>query len=108
MIKVIDGKRYNTETAEKVFGYWNGCSASDFSYRTKTLYRTKNGAWFLHHKGGARTDMAVSVGNNGTGGSEDIEPVNGDDAFGFLQAHSDAKEAVVAIDKHFADRVQDA
>jgi hypothetical protein len=108
MIKVIEGKRYNTETAEDVFGYWNGCSTSDFRYRTKHLYRSKNGAWFLHHVGGARTDMAVSVGNNGTGGSEDIEPITDDDAFGFLQSHSDDSEAIAAIDKYFADRVQDA
>jgi hypothetical protein len=108
MIKVIDGRRYNTGTAEKVFGYWNGCSRSDFRFRTKHLYRTKNGAWFLHHDGGALSDMSVSVGSNGRGGSEDIEPVNDDDAFGFLQANSDDTEALEAIDKYFADRVQDA
>lgn len=108
MIKIIDGKRYNTEKAECVFSYWNGYSTSDFHYRTKTLYRTQGGAWFIHHEGGALTDMAVSVGNGGKGGSEDIEPVSDEDAFGFLQAHSDDSEALEAIEKHFANRVQDA
>lgn len=108
MIKVIDGKRYNTETAELVFWYTNGNMRTDFKYRSKALYLTKKGNWFIHHEGGALTDMAVSVGNNGWGWGEDIEPVTGDDAFGFLQAHSDESEASEAIDKYFADRVQDA
>lgn len=30
MIKVIDGKRYNTETAELIFTRWNGYPRSDF------------------------------------------------------------------------------
>lgn len=108
MIKVIDGKRYNTDTAECVFSHWNGYSRSDFKFRTKKLYRTKNGTWFMHHEGGAMSDMAVNVGNNGRGGSEDIEPVSPDDAYGFLEAHSDDSDALEAITLHFADRVQDA
>lgn len=80
----------------------------DFKRREKTLYRTSKGAWFLHHVGGAMTDMAVSVGNNGYGGSEDIEPIDEDDAFGFLQAHSDESDAVAAIEEYFNDHVEDA
>jgi len=108
MIKVIDGKRYNTETATLVFFHSNGAYSSDFNYRTKTLYVTKNGSWFIHHVGGPMTDMAVSVGNNGRGGSEGIEPVCGDDAYGFLEAHSDETDAQQAIQEHFAFRVVDA
>ena len=108
MIKVIDGKRYNTETAELVFHYWNGYPSNDFKWRIKKLFVTKKGNWFILHDGGAMTDMAVSAGGNGTCGSSDIEPVSADDAFGFLQANSDDSEAVEAIDKYFADRVQDA
>ena len=108
MIKVIDGKRYNTETAEQVYSYWNGMGRTDFRFRSKDLYLTKKGVWFIHHEGGAMSDMAVPVGSNGWGGSEDIEPVSAEDAFGFLQAHSDESKAAEAIDKYFADRVQDA
>jgi hypothetical protein len=107
MIKVIDGKRYNTETALSVFSYWNGYGRSDFQYRTKRLYLTKKGAWFLHHEGGAMSDMAVSV-RGGRGGSEDIEPVSDDDAYGFLESHSDEPDAQAAIDKYFHDRVIEA
>lgn len=108
MIKVIDGKRYNTDTAESIHEYSNGHFTSDFRFRTKDLMRTTKGAWFIHHVGGAMSDMSVGVGSNGRGGSEDIEPVSDDDAYGFLEAHSGEAGAEAAIDKHFADRVQDA
>ena len=108
MIKIINGKRYNTETAEEVYCYWNGYSRSDFKFRIKTLYLTKKGAWFIHHDGGAMSDMAVSCGSGGRSGSEDIEPIDAEDAFGFLQAHSDESEAVEAIEKYFASMVEEA
>ena len=108
MIRVIDGFRYNTATAEPIFTWTNGHFVDDFKFRQKRLYLTKKGAWFIWHSGGALTDMAISVGNNGTCGSDDIEPIGDDDAYGFLQAHSDDKEALEAIDKYFADRVEDA
>lgn len=108
MIKIIDGKRYNTETAELVFEYANGHNCGDFQYRSKDLYRTKGGAWFIHHFGGAMTDMSVPCGNNGRGGSSDIEPVSDTDALGFLEAHSDDNAALAAIEKYFADDVVDA
>ena len=108
MIQVIHGLRFNTDTSELVFNHWNGRSTSDFGYRSKTLYRTSKGAWFIHHVGGALTDMSVSVGNNGRGGSADIEPVCENDAYGFLEAHSDDSEAMAAIEKFYSDRIQEA
>jgi len=107
MIKVIDGKRYNTETAELIFTRWNGYPRSDFKFRAKQLFRTKNGAWFMFHEGGAMSDMATSHGNS-RGWGEDIEPVNDDDAYGFLESHSDEKQASEAIEKYFSDRIVDA
>ena len=108
MIKVIDGKRYNTETAELVYDYDNGAVWGDFRYRSKTLYVTKAGAWFLHHVGGASSDMAKSLGNGSRSGSSDIEAINADDAYGFLEAHSNDSEALAAIEKYFPDRVVEA
>lgn len=108
MIKVIDGKRYNTDTAEHVFSRDNGQLCTDFRHRSKDLYRTSKGAWFIHHVGGPLTDMAVSVGNGHTGGSQRIEPVCDEDAYGFLEKHSDDTQAREAIEKYFADQVEDA
>ena len=64
MKKIIDGKVYNTETAEEVARYANGRSYSDFHYLDETLYRTKKGAWFIHGCGGAMTGWAESCGDN--------------------------------------------
>lgn len=108
MIKIMGGKRYDTDRAERVFHYWNGYGAGDFKYRTKSLYRTANGAWFIHHEGGALTDMARSAGSSGVSGSSDIEAICEDDAYGFLEAHSDDDEALVAIETYFSNRVKEA
>jgi hypothetical protein len=107
MIQVIGGKRYDTAKATLVYSWWNGHNSTDFKYRHKRLYRTASGAWFIHHEGGAMTDMAQSRGRQTTGG-ESIEPVSNEDAYGFLESHSDEAKAVAAIEAHFADRVQDA
>jgi len=107
MIRVIDGKRYDTDKAELIFSWDNGRGCGDFRQREKSLFRTSKGAWFIYHSGGPMTDMSVAVGD-GMGGSEDIEPVDADDAYGFLEAHSDDRDALRMIDEHFADRVEDA
>jgi hypothetical protein len=50
------------------------------------------------------TDMAISVGSNSYGGSEDIEPISEKDALRFLESHDGAEEAL----KYFADQIEEA
>jgi len=107
MLRIIAGKRYNTELAELVCHFSNGRSTSDFRYRIKRLYRTVRGVWFIHHEGGAMTDMARNAGDSVYGG-EAIEPVSDQEAFSFLQAHSDQADARQGIATYFASSVQDA
>ena len=104
MKRIIDGKRYDTEKAVHIHGWDNGNFTNDFRYRSKDLYRTKSGRWFIHHTGGALTDMAKSAGNNSTTGSEDIEPVSAEDAFRFLVSHDGEDEA----EELFPEKIQDA
>lgn len=104
MKKIIDGKRYDTDTADCVYGWDNDRYGNDFRYRSKSLYRTKNGAWFIHHTGGAMTDMAVSIGSGSMTGSTDIEIITDDDAFAFLCTHGGGDQA----EKYFRDRIEDA
>jgi hypothetical protein len=61
MKSIIDRKRYDTTTAEEIADWWNGCSNSDFHHCNETLYRTKNGAWFLHGIGGPLSPYAESL-----------------------------------------------
>lgn len=58
MKKIINGKRYDTETAEEI-GFWSTeRSVTDFSYCEETLYRKRTGEFFIHGGGGARTKYA--------------------------------------------------
>ena len=69
MKRVIDGKIYDTKTAEEICEL--PCSAqgkSDFRYHDTDLYRTKRGAYFLAGEGGAMSMWAQSVGNAYTWG----------------------------------------
>lgn len=104
MKKVIDGKLYDTETAELVHEWSNGRYGNDFRNRSKDLYRTKKGNWFLYHVGGPMTDMARSCGNNSMSGSADIEPVSATDALRFLETHDGADVAL----QYFAEQIEEA
>ena len=69
MKKVIDGKVYNTETAEEI-GHWhNGYSCGDFNNCEESLYVTKKGQYFLSGEGGAFSRYAIHHGNSSGGGS---------------------------------------
>lgn len=63
MKKILNGKMYNTETAELCGSYSNNKSYSDFGYIHECLYRKKNGKFFLHCEGGAMTIYAEHYGN---------------------------------------------
>lgn len=104
MKKIINGKVYNTETSELILEWWNGRGTNDFTHRSKDLYRTKKGAWFLHHIGGAMTDMARSCGSNSWTGSEDIEPIGESDVLAFLETHGGEE----VLEKYFADKIEEA
>ena len=80
MKRVIEGMCYDTEKAEKVEAWGNRLSSSDFHYCRETLYKTKNGRFFLHGDGGALTQWSEPVGNNGRGGCEKIVPMTSEEA----------------------------
>ena len=96
MRAIIDGKRYDTDTATCVAGYWNGLGKSDFRCLEEDLYRTPKGAWFLAGKGGALTAYAKPWGDGTTGG-EAIRPLADDEARRWLEARNE----VEAIEAHF-------
>ena len=54
MYKVINGKKYNTDTA-KLLGTWYAeYSPTDFNYYGESLYRTKSGNFFMYGEGKAK------------------------------------------------------
>lgn len=75
MKKIINGKKYDTETAEKIGDWGNGCYPNDFRVYSETLYRKKTGEYFLHGSGGPLSKYGVAVGN-GMGWGAIIQPLS--------------------------------
>lgn len=103
-VRIINGKRYNTETAITVAGYDNGLGRSDFHYVYEDLYRTPKGAWFLVGEGGALTKYAQPCGNNATCGGSEWAVFDEDEAFEWLQRHGKTE----ALEKYFSARIEEA
>ena len=105
MKRIIDGKRYNTETATEVAdvsprGFYRG----DFRWEDTDLYRTKNGRWFLAGEGGPMSRWARSAGLNSYSGGEGIHVLDADEARALLEQHGETEE----IEKYFSAVVEDA
>jgi len=102
MKRVIRGKIYNTATAELLHDWSNGYPYSDFAYCRKSLYKTKNGAYFIAGCGGAKSEYAECYGNSVSGG-EGIEIIQKDDAVAWLEDHKGEE----ALEKYFASELEE-
>jgi hypothetical protein len=103
MKKIIDGKRYDTETATFVASASANCSTSDFGWWEESLFVTKKGAWFTHGKGGPMTSYGVTEYGS-THGSEDIRPKIKDEAKSWLEKH----DFVGSLEEYFGSELEDA
>lgn len=92
MKKIINQKRYDTDTAKEM-GYdcYNG-SRSDFQWWQETLYRKQTGEFFLHGEGGAMSRYAEAVGNSSWCGGERIMPLTVEEAQKWAEKHLTADE----------------
>ena len=90
MKQVIDGKIYDTETAEEIHAWSNGYYGSDFNHCRKTLYRTAKGAYFVHGIGGPLSEYREPAGDGWNGG-EDIIPLDRMDVIPWLEKHEGAE-----------------
>lgn len=89
--QIINGKMYNTKTAEFLGKFWKGESYSDFNFVHEGLFRKKNGEFFVAGEGGARTEYASSVGNSRCEGSK-IFPFTLDEAKEWAEKHLSAEK----------------
>jgi hypothetical protein len=103
MKAIINGKRYDTKTAECVAEWTNGHYTRDFYYCSEDLYRTMKGNWFVHGEGGALSKYAKSYGNS-WGGSEEIRALTLEEARDWLEARNE----VDTLEKYFEETVEDA
>ena len=86
MKQIINGKKYDTETAKKVGSWSNGYSYSDFSSCTEELYRKRTGEYFLYGIGGPMSRYSQSYGNT-TSGGEKIIPMTEAEARKWAEEH---------------------
>ena len=91
MKKVIDGKRYDTDTAT-LMGSDSYSNTRDFKHWTEELYRKNNGEYFLYGAGGPMTKYAQSVGQNEWCGGEKIIPLTPDAARKWAEEHLDGED----------------
>lgn len=91
MKKIINGKKYNTDTAKLIgsvgYGY-----PSDLEYWTESLYLKKTGEFFIHGKGGAMSKYARRTGQNEWSGGEEIRPLSLEEAWEWAEKYLDADE----------------
>jgi hypothetical protein len=99
MTAVFKGLRYDTDTAEEVASHSYGYK-TDFESVDESLYRTKNGRWFLAGSGGPKTRYAESVGTDGNGriGGKGIVPITELEARDLLEAWEPDSEAFKFFD----------
>ena len=91
MNKVINGKRYDTETATQMAEWDNGQYRS-FGFIKETLYRKRTGEYFIYGEGGPQTRYAELVDNNLWSDGSAIRPVSLEKAQKWAEDHLTANE----------------
>lgn len=92
MKKIINGRKYDTETATEIHT-WGENAQHDFSHIEEKLYRKRTGEYFLLGYGGPMTRYAERerYGSGYTFG-ETIIPMTFDEASEWAEAHMNADE----------------
>ena len=91
MKKIINGKKYDTETANLIASYTaGGVCRRDYRYIHEGLYRKQTGEFFLAGEGAAGTEYAQPAEGGGYHGCEAIKPLSLAEAETWAEAHMDA------------------
>lgn len=80
MKKVINGSRYNTDTAKKLANWESDQDYNGLYHEEEALCRTKAGNLFLWCSGGAASRYGKKVESNRWTSGEMIQPVSEEDA----------------------------
>ena len=87
MKKIINQKRYDTDTAKELGYSANNVSRWDFNWWQETLYQKRTGEFFLHGEGGPMSRYAESVGNSGWSSGERLMPLTYAEARVWAEKH---------------------
>ena len=69
MKKIINGKKYDTDTATEVINLYSKLSKTHFGYWECDLFRTAKGNWFICGEGNGASIFAERMGTGSTSGS---------------------------------------
>lgn len=89
MKKVINGKRYDTETAEFIGRWENIHNSADLQYECEELYKKKTGEFFIYGAGGPASSFALQTGTNSRSGSSKITPIIENEAKKWVEKYLD-------------------
>lgn len=89
MKKIINGKRYDTETAESI-GVDSYSNPGDFRHWREELFRKRTGEFFLYGAGGPMSQYAEQVELNSWSGGSKLIPLSYEQAQKWVEKHLDA------------------
>jgi hypothetical protein len=101
MQQVIDRTLYDTDTAEQIAHYQESTDPRDFWFLIEDLYKTSDGHYFLHGRGGAQTKYATRT-SDGTTGSEELRAFTDEEALDWCERREIDGEIVA---DEFADLI---
>lgn len=103
MKRIVDGKRYDTETAREVGSASYG-NRGDFEHFDESLYRTRSGNWFVAGWGGPRSHYAEQVDQRSWSGGSGLRPLSTPEAREWLERHGHTD----ALEEEFGAEIEDA
>lgn len=92
MKKIINGKKYDTDTAKLIGSDGNGLAYSDFRWMHEELYRKRTGEYFLFGEGGPMTGYAETSADGWSGSGESIIPLSEEKDRKWAEKHLTADE----------------
>ena len=92
MKKIINGRKYDSDTAKELGSYSNYGSWNDFNHFEETLYQKRNGEFFLFGEGGAMTKYREPEGQNCWTGGSRIVPISDDKARKWAEKYLEVDE----------------
>lgn len=92
MVKIINGKKYSTETAERVGFYSNSPGRNDFHWEEENLFKKRTGEFFLFCEGGPASIYCTWIDSHNRTSGDKIIPLTFEEAREWAEEHLDAEE----------------
>lgn len=105
MKKVINGKRYDTDTA-KLVGETHYSNTRDFNYWREELYQKRTGEFFISGEGGPNSRYSEPIDQNSWSGGYKIIPLTLKEAQQWAEEHLDGDEYEAIFGEVEEDKAQ--